>query len=86
MIQKTVFESFPEKNRTFGYIIYDDFNSDFCDVLEEGDLKLDDADFFAKIRSSDKSETIIDLLQAAYNAGGFCINGSWNNWPWPEEL
>ena len=85
MIQKTGFESFPEKIRTFGYVIYDDFGSDFCDTLEEADLRLADVNFLTMVRSSGKSDTVTDLLSAAQRAGGICINGSWINWPCPKE-
>jgi len=51
-IQRTIFVNAHCGDKSFGYRIYDDYGQDYCNILDEKDLKLSDQDFLDKAKES----------------------------------
>ena len=61
-IQRTIFVDAHNGDKSFGYRIYDDHGQDYCNTLDENDLKLPDQDFLHKAKEnfSEVADSIFD--------------------------
>jgi len=48
-IQRTIFQNVGSEEKTYGYRAYDDYGCDYCNTMDEADMKMDPLDFFHKV-------------------------------------
>lgn len=74
-LQRTVFVEYKNKEKSFGYRIYDDYSQDYCNTMTEDDLKLSDQEFLDKCKKS--FSEVSDLLFESALEHGIYIDDDW---------